>query len=255
MKSAAGKHCRRPGGLAWTMETRVEARGMTFRVGVCEMTSRVMGLGVLVATVVHAQAVAPPPAPAPSMPVPVPRYVPEGAGAPMVGQPGEQSAPIDRSPNTRVLPPTRELGLWAADEPKAVKKPVPASPPDIDELLAARPSPGAPELLSCRQRVLRASKSSGQEETRHNLPRTPRECVTARLLLHCANLELIEFIRQAMHTPRLGGVDPIPARRAEVDAVFYWQFGLCEPFRSLPQIELLYSDIAFALDKQFKGEK
>jgi hypothetical protein len=45
---------------------------------------------------------------------------------------------------------------------------------------------------------------------------------------------LIEFIRQAMHTPRLGGIDPI---------------------RSLPQIELLYSDMVSALDKQFKGEK
>src|SRR6187431_2216002 len=49
---------------------------MTFRVGVFGMTSRVMGLGMLVATVVHAQAVAPFPPPAPSMPVPVPRYVP-----------------------------------------------------------------------------------------------------------------------------------------------------------------------------------
>ena len=130
---------------------------MTFRVGVFGVTSRVMGVWVLVATAVHAQAVAP--APAPSLPAtaaPVPRYVPAGAGAPMVGQPGEQVAPVARSPNTRVLPPTKEPGLWAADETKAVKKPVPTPPLDIDELLAARPSPGAPEVSSCRQRVLRA---------------------------------------------------------------------------------------------------
>ncbi len=219
------------------------------------MTSRVMGLGVLVATAVHAQAVAPIPPPAPSMPVPVPRYVPAGAGAPRVGQPGERSAPMERSPNTRVLPPTREPGIWAADEPKAVKKPVPASPPDIDELLAARPSPGAPELLSCRQRVLRASKSSGQEETRRNLPRTPRECLTARLLLHCANAELMEFMDQAAFTPQFEGSNPIEARRREVDAVFYWQSRICESFRSLPQIELLYRNIVATLEKQFRGAK
>ena len=39
-------------------------------------------------------------------------------------------------------------------------------------------------LPRCRQRVWRASKASGSEETRHNLPRPPRECLTARLLLH-----------------------------------------------------------------------
>jgi hypothetical protein len=210
-----------------------------------------MGLGMWVATAVHAQAVAP----APSIPVLVPRYVPAGAGAPMVGQPGEQTAPIDRSPNSRVLPPTREPGIWAADETKAVKKPVPVSPPDIDELLAARPSPGTPELLSCRQRVLRASKTSGEEETRRNLPRTPRECLTARLLLHCANAELVEFIDRAAVPPQLGGINPIEARRREVDAVFFWQSRLCESFRSLPQIELLYRNIISALEKQFKGAK
>ena len=170
----------------------------------------------------------------------------------MVGQPGEQIAPIDRSPNTRVLPPTREPGIWAADETKAVKKPVPASPPDIDELLAARPSPGAPELQSCRQRVLRASKSSGQEETRRNLPRTPRECLTARLLLHCANHELRDLEEQELFTPDLGGADPLADKRREARATFYWQMRRCESFRSLPEIEALYSDILSALERQFK---
>jgi hypothetical protein len=94
------------GGLAWVTETGVEARSMTFRVGVFGMTSRVMGLGVLVATAVHAQAVA--------------------------------------------------------------------------------PTPGAPELPSCRERVRRAARDSGLEESRRNLPHTPRECLTARLLLHAS---------------------------------------------------------------------
>ena len=78
------------------------------------MTSRVMGLGVLVATAVHAQAVAPAPPPAPSMPVPVPRYVPAGAGAPRVGQPGEQSAPMERSPVVLMFEPATTLNTGDA---------------------------------------------------------------------------------------------------------------------------------------------
>jgi len=115
------------------------------------------------------------------------------------------------------------------------------------------PSPGAPELLSCRQRVIRASKVSGQEETRRHLPQTPRECLTARLLLHCANRELTDFAEQALNTPRLDGSAPTGARRREVEAVFFWQMRLCEPFRSLPDLELLFSKIIAALEKQFKS--
>ncbi|EPX56328.1 hypothetical protein D187_007670 [Cystobacter fuscus DSM 2262] len=55
----------------------------------------------------------------------------------MVGQPGEQVPPIARSPNTRVLPPTKEPGLWAADETKAVKRPATTPQSDSDELLLA----------------------------------------------------------------------------------------------------------------------
>jgi hypothetical protein len=166
------------------------------------MTSRVMGLGVLVATAVHAQAVAP----APSISVPVSRYVPAGAGAPVVGQPGDQAAPVARSPNTRVLPPTGEPGLWAADEDaKAVKKPSTVPQPEIDELLMATPSPGAPEAKSCRQRLLRASLTSGHEVTRRNLPPTPRACINARLLVHCINRDFRTFEELAVRTPAAEG--------------------------------------------------
>lgn len=132
-------------------------------------------LGFLLVSTVQAQAVAPAPAPPPAPPVtfPAPRYTPAGVGAPALGQPGQQVAPTARSPNTRVLPPTDEPGVWAADEPSAVRK-APAMPqPDTDELLLPRPSPGSPELTSCRQRVLRASKATGLEEMRHNLPSSP----------------------------------------------------------------------------------
>jgi hypothetical protein len=216
------------------------------------MTSRVVGLGVLVATVVHAQAVTP--SPAPSIPVPVPRYVPAGAGAPVVGQPGDQAAPVARSPNTRVLPPTPEPGLWAADELSAVKRPS-APQPDVDELLLAQPSPGAPALPSCRQRVLRASKASGSEETRHNLPRTARACLTARLLLYCLNREEADFKLLLNKTPRLAGVEELRAQRErEALKTLLWQERLCESFRSLPVIESLYTSVVGALEKQFKRQ-
>ncbi|EPX56327.1 hypothetical protein D187_007669 [Cystobacter fuscus DSM 2262] len=37
--------------------------------------------------------------------------------------------------------------------------------------------------------------------------------------------------------------------------MFFWQMRLCEPFRSLPELELLFSKIIAALEKQFKGSK
>lgn len=45
-------------------------------------------------------------------------FTPNGAGLPEYwGQP--QAEPLPRSPYSRVLPPSREPGLWAADRPKA----------------------------------------------------------------------------------------------------------------------------------------
>jgi hypothetical protein len=53
-------------------------------------------------------AVAPPPPP-----------VRPGHGAPVVGQPGQGAPEYPRSPHRRVLPPSREPGLWAGDAPQA----------------------------------------------------------------------------------------------------------------------------------------
>ncbi len=214
-------------------------------------------LGFLLVSTVQAQAVAPVPAPpsAPPVTFPAPRYTPAGAGAPALGQPGQQVAPIARSPNTRVLPPTNEPGVWAADEPSAVKKAPDKPRPDTDELLLPLPSPGAPTLASCRQRVLRASKAVGKEEMRRNLPRTSRECLTARLLLHCANREMRDLEVMAMQTPWLDGVNPIAAQQREAELTFYWQMHLCESFRSLPNIEALFSAIITKLEQQFRSDK
>jgi hypothetical protein len=43
-----------------------------------------------------------------------------GTGLPTPGQPGQvRPQPLPRSPHKRVLPPTREPGLWAGDAPRA----------------------------------------------------------------------------------------------------------------------------------------
>jgi hypothetical protein len=73
-------------------------------------------------------AVAPPPPP-----------VRPGHGAPVVGQPGQQSPEVPRSPHHRPLPPTSEPGLWAGDEPRASRSSKP-SPPELFGV----PLPGLP---------------------------------------------------------------------------------------------------------------
>jgi len=39
-----------------------------------------------------------------------------------MGQPGSYREPLPRSPNARVLPPSKEPGLWSADRPKGVRQ-------------------------------------------------------------------------------------------------------------------------------------
>ncbi|HVG61089.1 MAG TPA: DUF6310 domain-containing protein [Hyalangium sp.] len=47
-----------------------------------------------------------------------------GTGLPTPGQPGQvRPQPLPRSPHKRVLPPTREPGLWAGDAPRASQEP------------------------------------------------------------------------------------------------------------------------------------
>jgi hypothetical protein len=84
-------------------------------------------------------AVAPPPPP-----------VRPGHGAPVVGQPGQQAPAFPRSPHRRVLPPSREPGLWAGDAPQA-----------------SRSGPqGEPELAKAalRREALRAADEAAREK-------------------------------------------------------------------------------------------
>lgn len=53
-----------------------------------------------------------------------PVYTPNGAGLPGERVPGTTQSPVQRSPNKRILPPTKEPGLWAADTVKASFEPI-----------------------------------------------------------------------------------------------------------------------------------
>jgi hypothetical protein len=66
---------------------------------------------------------------------PPPPSVRPGHGAPQVGQPGLQPQEYPRSPHRRILPPTREPGLWAGDEPQASR----SEPQGKPELTKAAP--------------------------------------------------------------------------------------------------------------------
>jgi hypothetical protein len=158
---------------------------------------------------------------------------------------------VARSRNQRILPPSGEPGLWAADEPHAAVRRPPAPPVvTVDELLVATPSPGAPAAKGCRERLLRASRTSGREEARRNLPRTPRECLTARLLIHCVSSQSREVETQAVVTPKAPGVDFVAAHLREVETILFWQMRRCEGVLSLPNLEIIFSDIVVAFDRQ-----
>lgn len=215
-------------------------------------------LSLACSTLAFAQAVAPvpgAPSPPPAAPVgfPAPSLQPAGAGAPVVGQPGQQAPPpLPRSPNTRVLPPTAEPGLWAADELRAAKRPTQATP-GVDELLRPQPSPGTPELASCRERVRQASRDSGLEDVRRSLPGVNRECLTARLLLECFFRERLEFSQSLEKTPRTPEVARAVERlRAEGERVIRWEEGICSGFLTLPILEDLRATIRAHLERQFR---
>ncbi|MBE4751514.1 minus agglutinin [Corallococcus sp. ZKHCc1 1396] len=66
-----------------------------------------------------------------------------GTGLPTRGQPGQaRPQPLPRSPHKRMLPPTREPGLWAGDAPRASQEPEANSTPERSQ--ANRNDPPAP---------------------------------------------------------------------------------------------------------------
>jgi hypothetical protein len=65
-----------------------------------------------------------------------------GYGAPVVGQPGQQAPAFPRSPHRRVLPPSREPGLWAGDALQASRS-EPQGGPELAKATLSQEALGA----------------------------------------------------------------------------------------------------------------
>jgi hypothetical protein len=108
-----------------------------------------------------------------------------------VGQPGQQSPDLPRSPHHRPLPPTREPGLWAGDEPQAAKG-TPAKP-----VLIGVPLPGIPvsdeetnygPAHLCVASWAQALPGTGLDDKVRALRGEAKKCVVARMFTLCARL-------------------------------------------------------------------
>lgn len=119
------------------------------------------------------------------------------------GQPGHLRTPQEypRSPHTRVLPPSREPGLWAGDSPRASND------------VAVKPSllgvtlPGIPlsrtqvdngPALVCAQTWGLAIPRSGLSDKVNALDAPTRQCMVAQMLQFCARVvaELDDISRE-----------------------------------------------------------
>jgi hypothetical protein len=149
---------------------------------------------------------------------PPPAPLRPGVGAPVVGQPGAQRAPLPRSPNTRQLPPSTEPGLWAADSPRAagqfgfapvrllgVDLPTPLFVPE--EQLAVTVCAGTVELWLQHAKLKAAAEK---------LSRPERECAAHALLVLClTEMEKDSQAHEAHKTGAPNALFPAASQRDE----------------------------------------
>jgi hypothetical protein len=134
--------------LTRTAPSSVKGRGMNFRT--CSALLQAVATAVVVAGCATSQkASETQEAPETYAWAPVrPPAVP-GTGLPSPGQPGQvRPQPLPRSPHKRVLPPTREPGLWAGDAPRASQEPEASPAPKGTR--ANRSAPPPPVTLERR---------------------------------------------------------------------------------------------------------
>lgn len=156
---------------------------------------RLLTLVVLVScSLAHAQAMRPPPASAPGPAIiiqqpptyPGATYTPTGTGLPTMGQPGTQRPAVERSPNKRVLPPTKEPGLWAADG-----APVAAARHHLWGVEIPLPEGAMAHLVEreawhCANGMDGVAKGIRKVAFIDTLPEDVRRCMVARAQYHCA---------------------------------------------------------------------
>lgn len=114
-----------------------------------------------------------------------------GHGAPVSGQPGQQIQALPRSPHRRILPPSREPGIWAGDAPRESQpRPGQEAPPltlqdaqetPMDEALAERIRAA---LQAC------ADKAYGDTLRKHLGGRRPTDAECEHLVTHAGGEQM-----------------------------------------------------------------
>lgn len=121
--------------------------------------------------------------------VPAPVFTPVGAGAPILGQPGQHRSPpvLPPSPNKRILPATREPGIWAADETRAARDKADKEPVSVLDVPLPAPDGKASTrpVRACKAMIDTGLVEAGLKENLAALPQNVRRCVVARLLEAC----------------------------------------------------------------------
>lgn len=121
--------------------------------------------------------------------VPAPVFTPVGAGAPVLGQPGQHRSPpvLPPSPNKRILPLTREPGIWAADEIRAAKRDKLDGIVGVAFPIPSVMSPDGVDLVKlCEQTMSAALQKAKRTDKAKALPLGLRRCLVARLFQRCA---------------------------------------------------------------------
>jgi hypothetical protein len=68
--------------------------------------------------------------------------------------------------------------------------------------------------------------------------------------MHCVSSQSGDVETRASLTPKLPGVDFARAHLQEVQTALFWQIRRCDGFLSLPDLEIIFSEIVAAFDRQ-----
>lgn len=157
---------------------------------------------VLLSSAVHAQAVRPAPSPGPLVVQQPPTYpgatlTPTGAGASHGGLAAPQKALAPPSPNKRLLPPTKEVGLWAADG-ESIAGAGESSIFGAVVPLQTYPPHGAENVLGACAADMAAALRTARMDKLLLFPGPVRACMAARAYLQCV-------IRHGNEPPKTAG--------------------------------------------------
>lgn len=155
-------------------------------------------------------------------PVPSTTFTPPGTGLPEYWGPPEAKPDVQPNPRPkRVLPPSREPGIWAADNPKASSDP--DTKPELFRLPVPLPEDGqeAPTARLCTNDLGHAAIDTGDWPGAAKLPEPMRQCLIGHLMARCADQEaerLKKTLPEGHHLRRQADATHAAAVRHKVKA-------------------------------------